>query len=128
MFEGEFLNDKIHGKGKVYYNDELRYDGEYLYGHNTKGKFYYNGKLEYEGELRYGCKWNGKGYDEKGNIIYELINGTGKVKEYDAYGILIFEGEYLNGKRNGKGKEYYNGKLVFEGEYLYDIRNGKGKE
>ena len=25
---------------------------------------------------------------------------------------LMFEGEYLNGKRNGKGKEYYyNGKL-----------------
>ena len=31
----------------------------------------------------------------------------------------MFEGEYLNGKRNGKGKEYdYNGKLEFEGEYL----------
>ena len=32
---------------------------------------------------------------------------------------LYFEGEYLNGTRNGKGKEYdYNGKLIFEGEYL----------
>ena len=31
----------------------------------------------------------------------------------------MFEGEYLNGQRNGKGKEYYsNGKLKFEGEYL----------
>ena len=26
------------------------------------------------------------------------------------------------------GKEYYNDKLVFEGEYLNDLRNGKGKE
>ena len=44
--------------------------------------------------------------------------------------ILIFEGEYLNGKRNGKGKEYYyfDGKLKFEGEYLNGERNGKGKE
>ena len=41
---------------------------------------------------------------------------------------LIFEGEYLNGKRNGKGKEYYNnGNLKFEGEYLNGkIWNGKG--
>ena len=44
--------------------------------------------------------------------------------------ILVFEGEYLNGKRNGKGREYdCNGKLVFEGEYLNDERwdayNGK---
>ena len=37
---------------------------------------------------------------------------------------LIFEGEYLNGERNGKGKEYYyNGNLEFEGEYLNGERN-----
>ena len=43
--------------------------------------------------------------------------------------ILKFEGEYLNGKRNGTGKEYYfNGILQYEGEYLNDERNGKGKE
>ena len=59
---------------------------------------------------------------------------------------MIFEGEYLNGKRisgkgydilhklifvlekNGKGKEYYdNGKIQFEGEYKNGLRwNGKG--
>ena len=33
--------------------------------------------------------------------------------------MLTFEGEYLNGRRNGKGKEYnYNGQLIFDGEYL----------
>ena len=43
-----------------------------------------------------------------------------KVKGYND--ILKFEGEYLNGKRHGKGKEYDgNGQLIFEGEYL----NGK---
>ena len=63
--------------------------------------------MEYEGEFLYHKKWNGKGYDENGNILYELINGTGKVKEYNVYtGKLQFEGEYLNGKRNGHGKEY----------------------
>ena len=43
---------------------------------------------------------------------------------------LEFEGEYLNGERDGIGKEYdnSNGKLVFEGEYLNGERNGKGKE
>ena len=41
----------------------------------------------------------------------------------------IFEGEYLNGNRNGKGKEYmYNGNLIFEGDYLNGKRNWKGKE
>jgi len=37
-------------------------------------------------------------------------------------GNLKYEGEYLNGKRNGKGKEYNrNGELIYEGLYL----NGK---
>ena len=49
-------------------------------------------------------------------------------KEYNNYGNLIFEGECLNGKRNGKGKEYYDGKIEFEGEYLNGKRNGKRKE
>ena len=40
---------------------------------------------------------------------------------------MIFEGEYLNGYRNGKGKEYFQNRMVFEGEYLYG-RKLKGKE
>ena len=44
-------------------------------------------------------------------------------------GCLILEGSYLNGERNGKGKEYNKyGKLIFEGEYLNDKRYGKGKD
>ena len=40
----------------------------------------------------------------------------------------MFEGEYLNGRKNGKGKEYnIHGYLIFEGEYLNGKRNGKGK-
>ena len=35
-------------------------------------------------------------------------------KEYNDSYTLEFEGEYLNGKRNGKGKEYYdNGTIKF---------------
>ena len=68
-----------------------------------------------------------------GNIKFEgeYLNGraNGKGKEYNEEGKIILEGEYLNGELNGKGKEYYkNGKLIFEGEYLNGKRNGKGKE
>ena len=60
--------------------------------------------MEFEGEYLCDAKWDGKGYDENDNIIYELKNGNGNVKEYDDDGQLELEGEYLNGKRNGKGK------------------------
>ena len=39
---------------------------------------------------------------------------------------MKFEGKYLYGRKNGKGKEYYeNGKVRLEGEYRDDILNGK---
>ena len=72
-------------------------------------------------------RWNGKGYDEKYNFAYDLKDGKGIIKEYD-YGELIFEGEYVNGRKNGKGKEYKYGELIFEGEYINGRKNGKGKE
>ena len=53
------------------------------------------------------------------------IKGKKNDKNY-----VKFEGEYLNGKRNGKGKEYYdNGELLFEGDYLNGKKwNGKIKK
>ena len=60
--------------------------------------------------------------------IYRKGEINGKGKEYNiSTNNLLFEGEYLNGKKIGEGKEYYdndNGKLKYEGEYL----NGEGKE
>jgi len=46
------------------------------------------------------------------------LNGkkNGKGKEYNYFGKLEYEGEYLNGKKIRKGREYdYNGALQFEG-------------
>jgi len=71
------------------------------------------------------------GYDDRLKFKGEYLNGerNGKGKEYWNDGILRFEGEYLNGKRNGKGKEYnfINGLLIFEGQYLNNKKwIGKG--
>ena len=60
--------------------------------------------MEYDAEFLYNKKWDGKGYDVNGNIIYELINGNGKVKEY-LFGQLEYEWEYINGKKIGKGRD-----------------------
>ena len=54
-------------------------------------------------------------------IIYES-NRIGK--EYYNSDILSFEGEYLNGQRNGQGKEYLVDRLIFQGEYINGKRNG----
>ena len=122
IYEGKHFQGKRNGKGKNYNNEgNLIFEGEYSNNHKIRGKTYFpNGKIEFEGDFLFDRKWKGKGYDEEGNLIYELIKGNGKVREYNSKSELIFEGEYLNGKRNGKGKEYENGELIFEGEYLND--------
>ncbi len=60
---------------------------------------------------------------------YIIIERTGYGKEYDSHDDeLLYEGEFINGKRNGKGKEYIYDKLKFEGQYLNGLKNGKIKE
>ena len=142
-FGKKVIEEYIKGELKICYSNPMLYsekkyikknfEGEYLYGHKLKGKEYVNGILEFEGEYLYDKKWNGKGFDKKGNIVYKLNKGTGNVKEYQAFSgqfgpNTTFEGEYLNGKKHGKGKEFNDGKLIFEGVYLNGKRNGKGRE
>ena len=85
-------------------------------------ELYDNGIVKFEGKYLNGKKWNGKGYTYYGIKLYEIKNGKGYIREYNPDGTLLFKGNYLNGERNGKGKEYYdNSRIQFKGEYL----NGK---
>jgi len=112
-----------------------------LNGERHKGKLYYYDsyytsehviihELIFEGEFFQGKPWNRKG--TKDNYIGEFLNGekNGKGKEF-LNGTIIFDGEYQNGKRKN-GKEYYyengnEGKLKYEGEYLFGEKwNGQG--
>ena len=111
---------------------KLLFEGEYLDGDkNGKGKqYYYNGRLKFKGQYLNGKKWNGKinNYSILGKrSTYELIDGKGYIKENNYECTKIFEGGYIYGLRNGKGKEYYSkGELIFEGEYSNDKKiNGK---
>ena len=132
IFIGEYLNGKRNGKGKEYqrFND-LIFEGQYANGkRNGMGKeFYYEKKLKCKGEYLNDKLWNGIIYDKQQSkyTICEIKEGRGYVKEYDFYGSMIFEGEYVNGERNGKGKEYEFNSLIFEGNYLNGKRHGKGK-
>ena len=110
-------------EGYVYELDffgNLIYEGKYLNGEKNRiGKEYYNeSKIKFFGIYKDDKRWNGIGYDINNKIIYELKEGKGYVYEYDNDGKLIYEGEYINGIKNGKGKEYGNGILIFEGEYM----------
>ena len=98
IFEGEYLNGvKWDGKG---YDNLFRiilelkngkgFVKEYYGLNRAFNEFNYN-QLKFEGEYLNGKKWDGKGYDRNNNIIYEMKNGKGHIKEYNYKNKLIFE-------------------------------------
>ena len=139
----EFIQKLIkEGKDKKDLSDEINYEtyitnllfvGEHVDNKNIKDKTnrngkgyeYYENKFVFEGEYKNGKIKNGKGmlYNHKGNII--------------------FNGDYINGKRNGIVYEYYENNenilninilseyialLKYEGKFIDDEKNGLGKE
>ena len=135
LFTKKYIIYESKTKGKEYsWEGHLLYDGEYLKGErHGKGKEYfpYDNGIKFVGEFKKGKKWTGKGYDLNAVLVYEIKEGKGHIKEYADMSDerLIYDGDYLNGLRNGKGKEYNtsNRCLKFEGEFYNGVRHGKGK-
>ena len=131
-YEGNFVKGLKSGLGKEYFDLENRkilvYDGEFKDDkRNGYGKEYKLGELIFEGQFLNGERWEGYGKE---------INNKFNEDKVD------FEGEYKRGKRNGKGKEYFNNNALdlfrikdfnentikFEGNYLDGEREGEGIE
>ena len=92
-FEGEYLNDeKWNGKEYHINSDEEEIESEFEYLNGKKNgkvvEYFRGGKIRFNGEYANDIKWNGKGYDPNGELVYNIENGKGLVKEYNFEGIL----------------------------------------
>ena len=104
-FSEKYLEYELNVKGKEHaFNGSLKFEGEYLNGkRNGKGKEYdYKSRLMFKGEYLFDKKYKGKRYNKDDNIIYQLIDVTGKIKEYYDNGKLKCKDKYLNGMLMGK--------------------------
>ena len=102
-YEGQFFNNKMHGKGIYIWNNKHKYIGEFCDGlMHGKGKYEWPDGSYYEGEYIKGIK--------EGHGEYEWSDGS------------HFEGTFKNGKPDGKGVliikgviknvEYVEGKII----------------
>jgi len=131
IYEGEFVNNKMHGKGKYTYVNGSTEEGEFENGEFVRGKYTFDNGAIYEGEV-VNNKMHGKGkytyadgdYEE-GNFVDSKLNGKGKKISGDD-GEDIEEGDFVNGKLHGYGKRIYYGE-VYEGGFREDDYHGKGK-
>ena len=127
--EIEYSDGKKEGKGKEYDSKgKIIFIGNYQNGiRNGKGTAYNINKNKlFEGEYINGKKWNGFEYNYHENLKFEqeYKNGdkTGKIKMKEYFeDKVIYEGNHLNGKRNGFGIEYN----LKGGKFVGLFKNGK---
>eukprot|EP00984_Skeletonema_dohrnii_P026955 scaffold16385_cov73-Skeletonema_dohrnii-CCMP3373.AAC.2 len=115
---------------KITYNG-LVYDGDVVDGKpNGRGKMIYLGGDVYEGEWKNGClngqgtyNWNdGRSY--KGEWKDGKRHGKGTFKRSD--GSMEYDGEWRNHWRNGAGTFNYSNGDVYIGTFRSNKPNGKG--
>ena len=126
---GNFLNNLQNGKGKEIYNDNSTFEGLFLNGNKIKGKFIWNDGNSYDGEIQndlfngFGIYEWGKNKKYEGNWKNGKMNGKGKILYSDG---SFYEGDFIDNLRCGYGKYVWNKNKYYDGQWNNDKQNGKG--
>ena len=107
IFEGTFVDDKIEGEGIFHFKNQEKLIGNFKNNVLKNGQLIYNNKIIFEG------KFNSELNPIEGRMIYE--NGDeykGKLNN--------------NGLREGKGIMKYNNGSIYDGEWKKNLKEGKG--
>ncbi|KAL4487476.1 hypothetical protein ABPG72_006996 [Tetrahymena utriculariae] len=131
IFEGEWKNDKKHGKATEIYQNGGRYFGNFANGKkNGKGQFkWVNGEI-YDGEWKDGTK--------HGSGLWKGIKGDSYIGEWkegktDGFGVHTwingdrYEGEFKQCLKHGLGTERFANGDVYIGNYEYGKPEGYGE-
>ena len=130
VYEGEFDDQKKHGKGKesykgTTYEGDFEYDSKTGYGtYKTEDSYQYtgyfvNGKKQGEGKLEH--LLIGSSYE--GNFEDDMMSGKGT---YDWPDGRSYTGEWLDDKMHGEGRFTWPDDRSYEGSYVHDRKEGYG--
>jgi|LakMenE18May11ns_1017448.scaffolds.fasta_scaffold9792981_1 hypothetical protein len=129
VYEGEWLNNRAHGRGIMTYKDIGVYEGEWQNGQRTEGTITYydggvykgewaNGKKNGQGTMTYanGAKYVGDWFDNQmhGQGIMTYANGS------------VYEGGWAKGGRSGIGTLTYTNGTNYVGGWFNDRMHGTG--
>jgi hypothetical protein len=135
-YQGGYANDSYNGEGILFHSNSIKkYEGTFLNGKkNGNGILYNNIGME----IKNGVWENDKfidgiftDYHISGQISYQGTKNTklqyhGHGTQYTLNGLIVYEGEYKNGKKNGHGTFYNNGILHYIGNFKNDMVHGSG--
>ena len=130
-YEGEFVNGKYEGNGKLTYTNGDYYEGTFVNDEFTTGKV----RKSYLGDVYEGTWKNG--HRSRGTLTYsngDVYKGTFKEDDTRKKGTLtyssgaVYEGRFSNDKFNTKkGKYTWANGDVYEGTFKDGKCTGKGK-
>ena len=131
FYIGELYDNIPNGNGKeIFCSDNSTFEGEFREGKKIKGKYSWSDGSVYQGGIEndlfhgYGeYQWLRSGIHYEGNWVYGSIEGKGKMTYEDG---AVYEGEFKDGVRNGFGKYTWNRNKYYEGEWSKGKQNGKG--
>jgi hypothetical protein len=133
-YYGPLVNGKLHGRGRIEWDNGARYDGDLENGLlSGRGRMKFGSGQLYEGEFRSGMM-AGHGrleYLDRSTYIGEFrkdfFNGVGRFESANGY---VYEGAFENGEYHGQGRlvgegrklqgEFKNGMLWGPGELVYE--------
>ena len=127
IFKGEIVDGKMQGNG-ILVTDRSYYVGGFVDGRKCGTGREVMEDYWYEGEFQQDfCEGNGKMITFDGHVL-EGYFSKGKIK---GLGVEVlpsgerYEGEFVEGIRNGKGKINFEG-LQFEGNFIDGLAEGEG--
>ena len=132
-YKGVFVDGKLNGKGYFYRADEsVGFIGEYKDGERDgDGTEYEEDGTEYHGEFRHN-KRNGHGEVKRGDdVLFEggWVDGKKEGPGKEISGCTIYSGDFKQGERHGKGLlSRRDGQLIYNGDWLNGKKNGEGCE
>ncbi|MDF2650751.1 MAG: hypothetical protein K0Q73_6556 [Paenibacillus sp.] len=133
-YEGNQVNGKPDGRGKLVHKGTLLYEGDFKEGFvEGQGKMYdvNNPASYYEGSFQ-NNRFQGQGklvYDDGDYYVGPFVNGMreGSAKMYLKDGTLAFDGLFKDDARNGLGTGYYGADYKYVGLYANNRFHGQGK-
>ena len=129
-YDGEFVNGKREGEGKLIYANGNHYEGTFLGGlPNGRGKLIQTDNDIYEGEWKNG-KINGQGIRLHNNGDKYVGNHLNDVRSGKGLYLFVngdsYNGNWVSGKANGKGILKFRNGDIYDGEFKDNCIFGKG--
>jgi hypothetical protein len=130
-YYGPLVGGKLHGKGRLEWENGSFYEGGFANGlMSGHGHYHFTNGTEYDGDMREGLFWgkgefryaNGRVY--RGDLVRSELQGKGRLETPEGD---VYEGEFSKDSFTGKGTYARKDGARYEGSFRNYVFDGPGR-